>query len=517
MTRPLPHLPLYHQNGSLTGHSLWRTTRPRMARSTLHGNGLARLLGNVLARLHCNVPANVPVKAWVRSLSVFLVFVATLCGELAGLRAADESGLRQRQGRHIRLVTDLQESPQLDDWVAAFDAAVPLWSTFWAQDPDRLADWRVTAYVMTNKGDFADRGLIPAELPDFRFGYQSGNRLWVLHQPTIEYTRHLLLHEGAHGVSARLFGGGGPPWYSEGVAEFLSTNAWRSAAAGATPNMDGGGEPLRIGIIPTDPMSVAGWGRIELIAQARRENRIPRIESVMRYGETAHRDVEPYAWSWLAVTLMEMYPEYREAFHDAAKRGGDASPQFNSKLYADLRTVWPTLALRWWLLALDIDYGYDTARGAVAFPGKPIPIGKGPEKGSVPFSVDSTVPFSVDSTRGWQPAPFALRAGQTVSVTAQGRYTLRRPSDARAWESEADGVTIRYHRGKPLGQLVACLLPLRITDAAPNLPANPVQGIGSSGTITATSDSWLFLRVNEATGELGDNAGELSLTFGLAE
>ena len=505
MTRPLPYPPLYRHNGSLyrhneslTGHSLWRTTRPRMARSTLLGNGLARL--------HCNGLANVPVKAWVRSLSAFLVFVATLSGDLAGLRAADESGLRQRQGRHIRLVTDLQESPQLDDWVAAFDAAVPLWSTFWTQDPDRLADWRVTAYVMTNKVDFADRGLIPAELPDFRFGYQSGNRLWVLHQPTIEYTRHLLLHEGAHGVSARLFGGGGPPWYSEGVAEFLSTNAWRvPAAAGATPNIDGGGEPLRIGIIPTDPMSVAGWGRIELIAQARRDNRIPRIESVMRYGERAHRDVEPYAWSWLAVTLMEMYPEYREAFRDAAKRGGDASPQFNSKLFADLRAAWPNLSLRWWLLALDIDYGYDTARGAVAFPGKPIPI----EKGSVSFTVDAT--------RGWQPAPFALRAGQTVSVTAQGRYTLRRPSNARAWESEADGVTIRYYQGKPLGQLVACLLPLRITDAAPNLPANPVQGIGSSGTITATSDSWLFLRVNEATGELGDNAGELSLTFGLAD
>jgi hypothetical protein len=94
---------------------------------------------------------------------------------------------------------------------------------------------------------------------------------------------------------------------------------------------------------------------------------------------------------------------------------------------------------------------------------------------------------------------------------------LRRPSNARAWESEADGVTIRYYQGKPLGQLVACLLPLRITDSAPNLPANPVQGIGSSETITATSDSWLFLRVNEATGELGDNAGELSLTFVLAD
>lgn len=482
MTRPLPTPPSYRHNGPLMGHSLWR--------------------GNVLT----NLRATVRVKKFARSLSAFVLFVATLCGNFSGLRAADESGLRERQGRHVRLVTDLEDSPQLDDWVAAFDAAVPLWSTFWTQDPDRLADWRVTAYVMTNKGDFADRGLIPAELPDFRFGYQSGNRLWVLHQPTIEYTRHLLLHEGAHGVSAKLFGGGGPPWYSEGVAEFLSTNAWRSpAAADATPKIGGGVEPLRIGIIPTDPMLVAGWGRIELIAQARRDNRIPRIESVMRYGETAHRDVEPYAWSWLAVTLMEMYPEYREAFRDAAKRGRDASPQFNSKLYADLRAAWPNLALRWWLLALDIDYGYDTARGVVEFPDKPTPI----ETGSVPLSVDST--------RGWQPAPFALRAGQTVSVTAQGRYTLRRPIDARAWESEADGVTIRYHQGKPLGQLVACVLPLRINDAAPNLPANPIQGIGSSGSITATSDSWLLLRVNEATGELGDNAGELSLTFRLAD
>lgn len=68
-----------------------------------------------------------------------------------------------------------------------------------------------------------------------------------------------------------------------------------------------------------------------------------------------------------------------------------------------------------------------------------------------------------------------------------------------------------------MGQLVACLLPLRMAEAGPNLPANPVQGIGSSGTITATSDSWLFVRINEATGELADNAGELALQFELTE
>jgi len=199
-----------------------------------------------------------------------------------------------KQGRHIRLVTDLADSDQLNRWVATFDDAVPQWARYWNRDADAVKDFRVTAYLMVDKSAFVAKGVLPRSLPDFRHGYQSGDSLWVNHQPSDYYNAHLLLHEGAHAIAAHFFGGGGPPWYSEGTAEWLSVHETA---------------PTRIGIIPESPESVIGWGRLELIAAGRDANRIPSIESVMRYGDTAHRDVEPYAWSWLAVALMETYPK----------------------------------------------------------------------------------------------------------------------------------------------------------------------------------------------------------------
>ncbi len=91
----------------------------------------------------------------------------------------------------------------------------------------RAADWRIRGCLMREKRPFAACGLLPAGLPPFRHGFSRGRQLWLNEQPTAYYRRHLLLHEGTHAFMDAMFGGCGPPWYMEGMAELLATHSYR--------------------------------------------------------------------------------------------------------------------------------------------------------------------------------------------------------------------------------------------------------------------------------------------------
>jgi len=450
--------------------------------------------------------------SWIRFRFWLIFFFAlSVVARLSQTLAADADGDAAwvvKEGRYVRLVTDLPDSDSLTDWVAAFDAAVPLWAKYWNRNPSSLNDWRITAYVMADKAKFLAAGTLPHTLPSFRHGYQVGNRLWIYHQPEDYYNRHLLLHEGSHAITSHLFGGSGPPWFMEGTAEWMSTHVWQPArSAGDKPLLD-------IGIVPTSSDQVPGWGRIELIESGRTQNRAPTIQSVMKYSDSAHREVEPYAWSWLAVTLMEMYPEYRQVLREAADRAADRSPQFNREIYGKLHSQWPVLSARWNLLAHDIDYGWDSATQSTELPMSLPPLSR-------------TTGMKLATDQAWQAAPVKLVAGQSVRITASGRYVIRKqsqgfdiddldalllapPTEAAAdWYSEPDGITIHYYQGRPIGQLIARLLPIKPADVGPYLTPPDDFAIGMANTITAKQECWLLLKVNEPPSEYSDNSGEL--------
>ena len=419
------------------------------------------------------------------------VGIAVDLASAARAQSSAAGSLLTKEGRHIRLVTDLPDSPQLNEYVAAFDAAVPHWAAYWQLAPERLQEWRVTAFLMDDKQAFVARGMLPRALPDFPNGYQAGDRIWIVNKPSVYYTRHLLLHEGTHAVTWWLFGGTGPAWYMEGTAELLGTHRW-------TVDPRTGAATLTLASMPANRGEVPDWGRIELVARGRQQQQVPTIETVMRYSDTAHRDVEPYAWSWLAVTLLEMYPEYRVPLRAAAINGSDRSPQFTRAFYQQLQAQWPVLAARWRLLTHDIEYGFDASRHQVDL---------SPQPG---LTAAAALSMRLDVAHGWQVAPFTLAAGQQVEVSAGGRFTIR---DApQRWEAEADGVTIEYHRGEPLGRLLACVLPLKPVTGR-YLPELEVVAIGHSATVTATEASWLLLKINEPAAALADNEGQLELRF----
>ena len=109
--------------------------------------------------------------------------------------------LYEEEGAVVRLVWDgdgRDDTPLLREAAAqlrAYDAGtlevfdVPL---------RNVEDWHAQAFIMLDRDRFTANGLIPAELPDFPYGFQFGDRMWVSEQPSGYYRRHLLLHEGTH-------------------------------------------------------------------------------------------------------------------------------------------------------------------------------------------------------------------------------------------------------------------------------------------------------------------------------
>ena len=84
---------------------------------------------------------------------------------------------------------------------------------------------------------------------------------------------------------------------------------------------------------------------------------------------------------------------------------------------------------------------------------------------------------------------------------------------SKPWTSQPGGITLRYHRGRPLGQLLACVVPNAFDPRAKLLKPLEIRPIAGETTLNIPHYSWLVLRVNDAPGQLGDNTGRYEVTL----
>lgn len=412
----------------------------------------------------------------------FIVWCVSL-GFSGGVATAEE--LRTLQGRWIKIVTDLPSSPATDSLPQSVDAAVPQWIRFWKQPANCVDGWQLTLYLIEDLPRFRQAGLIPRNLPDFPHGFQSGKEAWAIVQPSDYFTRHLVLHESFHGFAEHVFGGTGPSWFAEGTAEMMATH---TGSAGT----------IRVPIIPASREAAPYWGRFKIINQRRDEHVVPAIETILGQRNALYAEVEPYVWSWSAAVLMTMYPEYRSALTAASKRVVDRSSNFALAFRGDLESEWPALRTRWQLLMEDFDYGYDIARNRADW--------KMPDldwTGSIRS-------MKIAANRGWHSAGVKIPAGAEIQVKATGRYSLG--NQPRPWICEPPGVTVRYHRGHPLGMVLAALVPIADGENGVVRPLQ-VERVGSRASIVAKQDSWLYFRIGDDPSELADNQGEATVQF----
>src|SRR5262245_32408871 len=394
------------------------------------------------------------------------------------------AGIRRLEGQHLVLYTDLPAAKEVDELPQVFDAAVPLWCSYFAIEPSKLADWKLVASIMKDRDRFVGAGLYPQRLPDFQFGFNIGSQIWVYEQPSAYYRRHLLLHEGTHAFMLRWLRGAGPPWYMEGMAELLGTHQWA-------------GGKLTLGIMPARKEDVPYWGRIKIIKDEVAAGRPLSLIDIMRYDAHAHLQVEAYAWCWAASSFLDQHPLTQSAFRALKTDTRDRTLEFSKRFYEQVKEHWPAIVEDWQIFVFECDYGYDIPRAAIQHK----PIVELPPSGA-------TIQLATD--RGWQSTGYRLEAGKTYRISATGQFVLGKAP--KPWPCDAGGVTIHYHQGKPLGMLLAALGDLD-GDAPPITPLVTPQPIGLTAEIEPTTSGTLYLKINEPASGFADNSGTLSVTI----
>jgi len=395
------------------------------------------------------------------------------------------SGIRKLSSKHLTLYTDLT-GPAIDELPEVFDQAFPQWRRYFGiKEADHDA-WRMTGIVMKDKTRFVASGLLPGDLPPFPHGFSKGGTLWVYDQPSDYYRRHLVLHEGVHGLMNTVLGGCGPTWYMEGLAEYLATHQWRDGR-------------LTLAAMPASRDETPEWGRIRIIQVAAAEGRSIPFKEVMELKPSLGRETSLYAWCWAAVTLLDRHPRYQKRFRELIPLV--RQKDFNERFYRLFEPDWPELCEEWDVMTANMEYGYDVPRNAVDL-----------KKGSERLSDGQSDPAAVFSTtvaadRGWQNTGLRLEAGKRYRLTASGRY---RVAEDPKWQCEPNGVSIRYYQGRPLGILLAAVRP----DAPPAAGASALlhpTAVGLGTVLTPAETGTLFLKINHSAGELSRNAGELSV------
>ena len=430
----------------------------------------------------------------IRCVVLAATYMAISAGALAApiddARVA-AAGIRKLPGKRLTLYTDLTGA-EVERLPEAFELAFPQWCRYFGVKESEHADWRMIGVVMKDKARFVQCGLLPTDLPPFPHGYSRGGVLWVYDQPSDYYRRHLVLHEGTHGFMGGLLGGFGPTWYMEGTAEYFATHRWQDGR-------------LTLGYLPQNRDEVPEWGRTRIIQDAVAEHKALRLGAVLELTPSLGRETSLYAWCWAAVTLLDRHPRYQERFRRLIPLV--QRPDFTDEFRQLFKTDWQELCEEWQLMVANMEYGYDVQRSAVDF--TPATVSPRPPTNlrSVPGEGPGVTAVTVAADRGWQNSGLRLEAGAKYRLTATGRYQVAK--DPR-WQSEPNGVSIRYYQGRPLGILLAAVRPDHPPPESTSALIRPTV-IGLGAALSPTEAGTLFLKINHSAGELKDNSGELKV------
>ncbi|MEM7785793.1 MAG: hypothetical protein AAF623_20770 [Planctomycetota bacterium] len=407
----------------------------------------------------------------------------------------EQAGLRIIESKHLTLYTDILPNGKIDALPELFDRCVPQWCQHFDVDPDQARLWKMRGFLISDRsafGKFRQAGLVPADLPDFLAGYQTGHDFWWFLQPGQYYTRHLMIHEGTHAFMQWFLGGYGAPWFSEGLAELFGSN-----------RLSDGNLTIRYRI--QDRSEAEYWGRVKRIRDERGTANEMSLEDVLDIQANAFRQVRNYGWSWAACDFFSQHELTRKAFRELKNRVGKVSnTAFNQSFKSAVARHWQALERDWQIFLSEIDYGYEIERGRL-----------------IDAEVIQSDPIhqkvKIRTDQSWQMTGLKVRAGERFSVNAKGQFQVGSTQTEQGqvpWISEANGVTIEYYQGAPLG-----ILKLGILDDTQPSAKQKIAGLidnqsfGKTKTWVAKQSGMLCLRINESPAHLEDNFGTLEVTL----
>lgn len=363
---------------------------------------------------------------------------------------------------------------------ALYDALV----NYFGPLPKSAQSFQMTGHIMAEKRLFRETKLLPDDLPGFFHGKHRGTEFWMNEQKYEYYRRHLLLHEATHsfmtGNVARTLW---PPlWYLEGMAELFGTH-----------RVDARGN-VEFRVIPEGKAGYEGHGRIAFIQKEIAAGRALSLREVMSLKTNDFLRDEMYAWSWALCVFLDTHPRYQKRFREV---GRDARVGFTKAFTAAFADDVDRLATEWWLFAHAICHGIDVAQFPVTF-----------------SASEQALPaeLPVHANRGWHDTGVQVRMGRSYRVIADGRFSVAQ--SPKPWVSEANGITIRYARGLPLGCLVGWIdtgESHRDLEDSEKRPPFQIIRLGNETVFQANSHGRLFLRLNDELNSLADNAGKVTV------
>ena len=252
--------------------------------------------------------------------------------------------------------------------------------------------------------------------------------------------------------------------------------------------------------MPHNREDFRGHDRLFLIRQDVKSRGAPGLIDVMHWELPAFKFFhESYPWAWGSCVFFDQNPRTRERFQKLARSltNPQAWKGFEQQLEPDMAEI----QTEWMLFANEAFEGFDFTRMAIDFrDGQPLKdlIRTGKSSHRAELRAD----------RGWQSSGIIVEKGHQYELVASGQFTLA--DKPKPWNSEADGITYRYHNGRPLGQLIAAIRSTSSTEGEPESMLK-ITGLSSKSRLDATTSGTLYLRLNDHPAELADNNGTVSI------
>ena len=120
----------------------------------------------------------------------------------------------------------------------------------------------------------------------------------------------------------------------------------------------------------------------------------------------------------------------------------------------------------------------------------------------------SSQTYRIAADRGWHATDFRVARGQSIQIQATGEYTLG--NDPKPWVCQPQGITIDYHRGNPLGMVLAAVVPTNSLDGT-KLILPQIVGVGREQTFQASLNGLLLIRIGDHPSSLADNQGSATV------
>jgi hypothetical protein len=272
----------------------------------------------------------------------------------------------------------------------------------------------------------------------------------------------IVQHEAVHAFCHLAYGGTGPTWYAEGMAELGCY--WRPGDVGV--NID----PIVIRYLTTTPPKP--------------------LSELVRLDQVTGDSWQAYAWRWALCYMLVNNPNYSPRFF---RLGENMMPlESKASFQSEFSNVASEISFEYSQFVKHLGNGYQQELCSWDWKTKAIGVDSSGKKSKVA------------ARRGWQASGAMVKAGESYKVQSDGTWSI----DGREAFS-ADGLS----NGE--GRLIGVILSKSAArgDRWAEYQLSDEILLGQNAAFTASETGQLYLRCQEPLTQIGDNQGELKVTI----